>query len=432
MRFISYESVFDIGRADRNYVFDFLNFYSSLENIKKLLSDSFFGGFLLSPSPYSDNVCVCVGSHFNKYNFLKFYDSGVEFYIVQHYTYCQALWLPCEGVIYSANEVFANDILLFWERSKEELLELEYGSKLIGLINGCVRPYHYFYDSLPVLAELKFIDNVKFVDFYGADFLTGCQLGVDGSCVISLSNPNDVAGVCINPGYPIRFGKNKKYLRAQCDSWLLDRIGSVDKLGYPTVWVGICQEKREAHGLLEAVEKFLILVLKESPNAVIYLDGMTRPESIDVVSFRSKVDNEVAVINRIKSTCSQELGCSVGTNLISLSGATATEKIRTAQSVDFFITSALTDSIWCAKFGEKPGICWSGADIQKVKTEHFHPYTFFLSSVVDICNVQGGYSQETFSFDPEGLQAMFLSGLDFSVNCDKRDFVKLMSDKFCL
>lgn len=409
---------------------DFIDFYSDFENLLEILSLSFKSGFLYSRSPFSEGLCQCVGSFLDVYNYLKFSDNGRCFYLVQHHHYLVAMYFPEEKLVFALNSRSANEVLNKIGLVLDSLGEEWEVKEFLGAINGYKRPYHYFYDRAPCLMKMSGIEGFRCIDLTGSAFLSGSLFSDELSSVIVTKSPNNLPGCFINPVFNFGFS-GKDRLRDKFDNWLSSRAEFREsndieqKISKSSIvcWVGISQQKRAYSGLLETLHAFMIRVVSSHDNVLFVFDGLTRPyhKSLrEYAKYSADEDSFLCSLNEMLASSG------ISFDFVSLSGASAESKLIVAKESDFFISSALTDSMWCAKFAKKPGVVYP-CDIVKAKKEHVHPYTFFIPEQSGVL-VEGEYSKESYTFNDK-VSLLLYDCFEVALRFKKSDYVSLVEER---
>ena len=316
------------------------------------------------PSIDGSGKALCYASHtLDNVNLLFFYDlpRGENFLVIQNTMFVSAIFFPDRDILIygSKDEVYYRDILnssakIVFELMKGADLELP---KNYYICNGYPRPYHYFYDHMPtILKALKKNSAVSVVTYGDIAFFSGSEIEklsgagcfFDAQCV-------DDRSVIVFPGLERKYAPDEKVSELKssllsCSNGVLGKAPEVNADFY--LWVGVCSEKRVIVNLLEAISFVIDSAIKKYEKIVVFCDGMTRPVSVDRDKFRDAFcQSEVDMVNELSS-------CYPGVEVVDLVGAKATDKIECARVVDYFFSNALTDSIWCSTFFDKPGLAY--------------------------------------------------------------------------
>nr|WP_298249107.1 hypothetical protein [uncultured Halomonas sp.] len=429
---MNFKNFFDIYCSDADgenlYLNRFIRFFSDEAAIVEAIESAELKGFFSAPSLLNEEgVADCKLSHYGRHNILAFADGPECFFVAQSHSFVYAIFLPIKELVVTneKRESKRKNLVKDFQEACSAFLStsLEEGAKYLGLVNGYGRPYHYFYDRVVNLHRYLEHGASKVLDVGGAAFLSGDSLGASEVFnVPSLSDINDHAPyLCIVPGHPLKRGrKEKKKLCGEFDKWIVEKLKrdceSADEL---YVWIGLCQEKRHVAGFEEAIRKFIVEVSVRYPSVVFLFDGLTRPVEVGEESFIiEKCQDEVSLRDSILTGLK-------GVKWKSMIGKEASEKIMFASKTTLFLSSALTDSMWCARFFKVPGICWSGDRIDLVLKEHIHINTWFLNEGSGFSVTGGEYSNESFYLDADYFYRTSMAGLEFSLEAP-RNFVEKM------
>jgi hypothetical protein len=171
------------------------------------------------------------------------------------------------------------------------------------------------------------------------------------------------------------------------------------------LWLGICAEKRTWLEMPQGIEELISFYAKKKKKLTVILDGLTRSEFEErnkFISKKARKDFEFAeqITKKFPHV-----------RFVNSVGFSAKEKISLAQEIDFFVTNFLTDSMYVARFAEKPGVAYGalGTDVSGLR----HPRTYFLPyyCVRNVGKTKGSWATADYSIEPQKL-------IDF---CDKVD-----------
>lgn|GEM_PF-4051297 len=386
-------------------------------------------GAITIPSIYSNATASCSFSIVaSKKNFLKFVDpNGEEFYVVQNPLYfLYGIYLPKENIIFStvSSQVQTEKMLQhFWVamRRYADVIGTERNRNFLGIINAYPRPYHYFRDKLTILLGYeRVLKGVPILTlekeaFLSADVVPGAvEKVVTGDLNDYLQNQK---GFAIDLGGSFNSDHRQKMLSATQkmrtysvakymeDAEILKSI----KGGGPIIWFGICAEKRSWINQNEILAEIMEKTSDLYPDVVYVFDGMTAPVGVDENEFKNttalrEVEKLKDILGRVHTRAP--------IRYLSLVGVHADKKICVADKIDFFLTSALTDSIWVAHFNRKRGIAYlsNAANIQ----EHNHPKTYIIPKkyVTDSALNASNWSTIDYSIDSNFVCNSFLAGLE--------------------
>lgn len=384
-----------------------VDFFRDENVLSKMLSEAVARNHLTLPSIYGEGNACCVQGFFCGQNTLVFRDGVQVFFITQLSSLLYGIFDIGGRVFYSQERnPGRQDILIRALLAWVDVKRSSHG-KFLGIINGYQRPYHYFYDKIPFLYTLEssLLSRITFLTVRDKAFLPASFFGGENEVVVDdLSGYIDNhEGFAIDIGHPYGFNK-KSHVNDILDSKIkgayeVSKVTSLSGVnGGPVIWFGVCQEKRQWVELLDAVKIFIDRISFSFPNALFVFDGLTRPEYVDEVDFiiADRVRRDVQILEKIVSESKLN-------NYVSLVGKTAKEKLFWAFKTDFFISNALTDSMWCSRFAMKPGVCFSsGSSQSEVLRQHRHPkaHLFPFEHVHDLGDECENWSKMDFSIEP--------------------------------
>lgn len=323
--------------------------YFSRKEFHELLEEALDTNCLEIPCITGQGLATCKSSvYLQGLNILKFEaENGLIFYVIQRLVLCDAIVLPSLNTcIPNPNSSRLKEYIHFLDN------DFEFNEGVFnGVINGYHRPYHYFYDKLyPLLNKLDNLKNseskIPFINVSG-NFLDLER--IDEKFIMTKINDN---GFYLSPSksqYTRTPGSFFNVLKSKTLSIIPTSFLEQHDL---VLWLGFSLEKR----IWSERTPALILLIKEIKskykNPVFIFDGLTstynvNPEKIRTTSSKKEVKDLHLLLELLPNT-----------HFLDLIGATAEQKITIASKVDFFISSHLTDSIWCAALNSKPGITY--------------------------------------------------------------------------
>lgn len=418
--------------------------------IKSLLSAmtsaDFVGGIVLGAlrsnkieinSIFSDGLAICSQSvHIKNRNFLRFCDAQETFYIVQHHKFARALYFPLRSLVVvvdvialpldtieSLNSEVLRNIDLLNRNSR-----LSNETKFHGFIVSYPRPYHFFYDTLPVFYEFfrksdcneirnKQIIHLECGHFFPVARFLGLdnvqeEVFVDSGGLNDASFKNNV--FCLQVGYPEKRQFNFDELDAQLMDFSDNYRDYDQELEQKTqalndcdviVWFGICSEKRAWLEQVEGIVKIIDSIALWNKKIGIVFDGMTRTLLQDRELLRA--EKCLAEINTMNSIL-KKLNAKVNYVHLDLIGASAVSKIYSAKIIDYFVTSFLTDSLYVARVAKKTGLA-HGANLA-MHLDHMHPNTFFVpKKYIEDVSPGKNWSAISYSISPDAIRNIFLN-----------------------
>lgn len=362
-----------------------------------------------------------VFSHYNGNNNYILFVGEVSFWLVQRVSFAFMVIFPKHKIIVHRgkkdNKLLAaiKDINFF---VKKELTLLE--DPFFYLMNGYSRPYHYFYDTMQSYSYWDLSKFSKLLDLKDTAYLPSSVLDVNiSSEVISQSEINSyllknnaigfTASSVPSIGNISFIESFSKYMLSKTNL-SNEKISDLENKNI-LIWIGICQESRCWIEQKEALVK-LIKDLNHCYKDILFIfDGLTCPHYLNSTDFITrKCSKETELLDNII----KESGLT-SKDYFSLIGAKALEKINISHNITFFISDALTDSIWPASFGRKPGVAYS---IERAKAVHFHPKTYFIPNeeIKEIGDGTGNWSRVSFSIDPNFFVEYTLNALSKTID----------------
>lgn len=379
--------------------------FLSIENICHSLftNNSNFFESLLS----NNNIqgCKPVFSHYKNWNNYILFEGYENFWMVQRITLTFAIFFPDRNLIVHRgpkNEKLLSaieDITSF----KTDIVKLN--NPNFCLLNGYPRPFHYYYDTLQTFKYTNLDNFSEIIDINEFAFLpSDIFISNVKSENIALKDINSYLSshnlIGFNTG--ALYGLNNlefikdfsEVIISSTTNKYLTSFNLEDKK--LIIWIGICQESRKWIEQEIALIKLVKEIKNYNNDAFFIFDGLTCPHHIDKEIFRSqKCEKDLRLLNSIID----QSGISEN-DFLSVIGAKSVDKINLAREIDFFISDALTDSIWPATFGNKPGVSYA---IERVKIVQFHPKTCFIpnQNVKEVGSGEGNSARVDFSINPD-------------------------------
>ncbi|MGP9659588.1 hypothetical protein ACT3S5_16270 [Halomonas sp. AOP31-B1-25] len=343
--------------------------WSYSEWVEKIVADKEF--FLRTKKMRLVNGYVSLRSH-GQANFLTFVTDSDNFYTVVQRLEC--VWSVIDhenNVAYIEKELTGSrlrsfyDFFKFIRKNHISFSSPEFMGILFANHN---RPYHQVYDCVSSFLKLeeKFSYGLVSKEY---SFFSPSSLGRN-SCLINSKEVKNVLGgfyvfPCIDRCISIENTVAK----------MLGNIQSKkNKYNIPVVWVGLGGLKRTLIGLEEFLNKFIENSLEEHGDCFFIFDGLTSPVGEDfLIASKEYNSKEKKVIARIVEKRN------LHGKYIELFGAKAEEKLQWASIADFFVSNALTDSMWCSLFYRLPGVVhYSPLSLKEVLKTQKHYKSYFL------------------------------------------------------
>lgn len=416
--------VLDVDKKILKNVRRLLDYFEIEKNLTKIFGEAKKNGFISIPSVYSDNKAYCCFSLYAIRNFLKFSDKNEYFYIVQHQNFLNSVYLPKQNLIFTqeSNIVLHQNLINNFNQQIKKYYNCiaPTNNKFLGIINGYSRPAHYFYDRFPVLYKhcidhghatitLKdeaFLKIKTIFQHYHEDYVKDLNEYAKTNNGFAINSSGHFCG-------SIQRKKNarkiaKKIAGLVCINLPLESRANIDdffKRCSHVVWIGICKEKRIWPERYETIELFINDILNIYPHVGFVFDGLTSKAFETMDSLRNdKANPEVLELNSLMKDLKFKI------KYLDLIGASAQKKIYAASNVDYFFTSAITDSMWASHFNRKPGLAYK-SNIAKLFHSHYKTYIFPDKYVTDLDDGETNQARKGFSIPPNIINKYLIGGL---------------------
>lgn len=370
-------------------------------------------------------------------NIIRFVDENETFYICQRLKINSGFYFPKRKLVISfgipleAIHQLNHEVLTCLMTKNHDKHETE--GSVYGVIIDFNRPYHYFYDIFPFLddymGESK-SKNLRVVHFDSAFFDIASFYDLNFSNEKwNLSRLNDYLFenrlCCVTPGYPTQ-NRNKNdpdelndidlRIRNFCSDQYKPKLKKFDDYEFK-IWIGLSSEKRKWIEQEEALKLVIDYLKNKYKTILIVVDGLTATIDGKREDILEESSNELRLLAKLQQSY-KEL------EFVNLIGAISAKKIAFASIVDFFICDFLTDSMWCARFGRKPGIGYGSSmarEMLEKRKDHVHTKTFFIdqTEIKDILHpLTDNWARQSISMNPTVFFDFFINSIE-SINSDK-------------
>lgn len=430
LKIVSYAKIAGASEVElslRKRVKTLLVFFRSEDSLGNIYRQAQERGFVELPSVYSNHKAKCSFSVYSaEKNFLRFVDrSGKFFYVIQNPRYfLHSVYLPEDNIIFStiSSKPKILQMLRSFEKDLQEFDDIglvERNYNFLGVINGYSRPYHYFRDKVTTLLFLEeYLAGVSVLTlqdraFLRADLING---GKESMVVGSLNaHLHKHRGFALDPAgsFSPSYRNNMDVAAASIWKKVHTKFESSDiatsiEGRSPVVWFGICSQKRIWINQNSTIASIIDAIVDEYPDALFVFDGLTATVGVDESEFRNTAAAaEIISLEDILSRVSKP----ERVRYLSLIGAHAEKKIFVGSKVDFFLSSALTDSIWVAHFNRKRGLAYLSTVANS--DEHSHPKTYVAPAVYvqDEDSESKNWSTVNYTLNSDFIQWSFLNGI---------------------
>lgn len=357
---------------------------------------------LVLRNPFAPGFAICNQSFIvNGLNILVFQADAEYFFIAQHLHSADMVFFPKRNLVlllaggHHDLSVFRALILTLIRQPEilRQINEKNARSQFLGIVVNDLTPYHFFYDILPALEELK---QKSLLDYAGPIYALNGKEYLSIASLYGLSSaessarPADLAAMQNkNGGFFLYVGASstskfdatipkldERLIEfSSSPSWSnVDTRADEELMGRgPVIWIGISSFKRSWINQVEALRNTLCTLLGKYPSLFVIFDGMTS----SVFSSVNKDDLTLAD----EAIVSEIVGSILEPNqYLSMVGRTSLEKIQYAKIADLFIANYSTGSMYPARIHKKPGVAHlSKAMLPAVESMHVHFNTRLIS-----------------------------------------------------
>lgn len=286
------------------------------------------------------------------------------------------------------------------------------------LFGGHVRPYHQVYDCSLTFNELCLKSNRKKIinsdiSFFPARLFPG---DVETWNVMRLSR-KDKGFFLLSCRDGLAKEKQLRafFKRVQDFAGLeKERLqvnpGYINPQGKLVIWLGTNFMKRSFVEQEEFFDFFIQRVLQLSSNVLFVVDGVTATLGQNKKQLQ---DNNLVQEKRFVERLITKHN--LKGKLVSLIGERAIDKLAYASFADFFVTNALTDSMWCSAFFRKPGVLhYSPLALSEALITQRHYKAYFIpKNMISSERKKGKPSPwADYSINPSELSTLCFDGLN--------------------
>ncbi|MFM4986089.1 hypothetical protein ACEUB5_20675 [Aeromonas veronii] len=379
-----------IPQKTRNNILKFIEYASSFDFGPNIVESSLINGVIKVPSPIHINTvayCDC-SFYIAPFNYLRFISNGDVFYIVQHFSFCDALYIPkLDFHHFLSIGIDKNE----WHKNIENST-LSYNKKIGGLNSVFAmhnRPYHYNYDislGLHLLNERGLLEKIPLLTLHeGKSFFRPSKL-VNNKINELILNDDDFTSHLNKPGFSILAGhqithsaKESVYRDLFADFDLTirnnnltiphsDFVGKICKeLNQCTVrlWFGITSQKRKLINQEEEISRTINIFCTMFDSVGVIIDGWTSPLKKSEGDIK-QIESDNYISEAIKKSLKYD-----NVSYHSIIGLTTEEKLKITQFIDVFLANHGAGSMHIDRMGNRYGVThnsniWSAADLAHI------------------------------------------------------------------
>ncbi|MGJ9425480.1 hypothetical protein ACHABX_06500 [Nesterenkonia halotolerans] len=325
---------------------------------------------LLHPLTGAPAACYASVSHDNIYNLLAFSDGSEPVFVIQRVSFMDGIYFPERNIFLSFRLQDVHIEKLF-DQVDFSNIDLSEPRDFSGFIISHHRPYHFFYDVMPAMADVDTTWNgtekdknaVELVQLQGGDYLPVNVLYPAYLCYTASSSylnhrtklrrkyyfkvgyfglKGDVQEASIN-----RFDRSILESR-----FTHERVRLPDEKVRPlTLSFDISNEKGTWRSMPQDVPQIVRLVSKQLDSEIhVVFDGWTLPHTPSMRDLR-RVREERSLAGSIRRRLQ---GIAAGVD--SLVGASPRDKIERLYEVDAFVARYGTGSMFVSRMLRRPGV----------------------------------------------------------------------------
>lgn len=391
---------------------DFITNSRKFEFGPNMVESAIKKGFIEIGSPLQRNesaTCSC-SFYVAPFNYLKFITKGIVFYIIQHFSFCDAIYIPAYGVFFFSPGIVKE----LWYKVIAKTTLSASNTIQDGLFNSVFithdRPYHYNYDlalGVFLLEKKRLLEQIPSLILNEERAFFSISRCINKNINEKILSPKDFNRHLNSPGFSILAGhqvvhsaNESAYLELfkDLDSVILKNClahsqttyinNIVSKLtdGDVTLWFGITSQKRKLLNQVDEIVRAINVFSMLFERVGVVIDGWTsplKPSEKDLL----EIDNDTQVLIDIKNKV-----ISSNVDFFSSIGASSEEKIIIAKHVDVFLANHATGSMHVDRIAGRFGVThnsntWVAADFA-----HLHRNSIKISSsnITDVINSDKG------------------------------------------
>lgn len=408
----------------------------------QLVESALANGFIKIASPLHTNTDAYCRSSFYvaPFNFLRFVSNGDVFYLIQHFSFCDAIYIPKLGIHHFLSAWINKST---WH-GKIEQFTLLYDKKSEGVFNSVLamhhRPYHYNYDialGLHLLNKHGLLEKIPLLALHEEKAYFRPSKLINHGIKEVIFNENDFKSHLNQPGFSILAGyqithsakeATSRALFTELDfnirnnntavfhSEFVNEICTNLNKSEVRIWFGITSQKRKLVNQEEEIAKTIKIFSKIFNNISVVIDGWTSP--------LKKSENDVKEIESdlLVAEAIQKLVGVTDVSFHSAIGLTTEEKLTIIEHIDVFLANHGAGSMHIDRMGNKFGVThnsniWSAADFAHI---HNNSIKIDQRHIIDSGSIDKGQDYVDYSVAPKVIAQNMLLQYFNSIN-NKQD-----------
>lgn len=319
-------------------------------------------------------------------------DSNEVILVVQKYYYIDQIFfidrklLIKLGHIYLEKNQFIADLHKAYLQYENGKTKLDYS---YALDVSSSRPWHSLYSMLGSLNVVytKFVDNYPSIPiYYGSDIVFLDYAHYFERIETVIKRPD----LCVRiekqcyawPPYEVDQILLKKARDTELNlevAFILEKQVKKKSHNKPIIWIGLAVEKRRHISFLDAMKKFITMMITVSPDVLFIFDGLTSPIDLETQAVTESFAEDKVVLDKLL-----EMILPQNINYIHGSGLSVKQKLRLADLCDFFISDSGTASIYPDRFSRKVGVTFKPNSWPAGEHQHFNSVAIDQTRIYDI------------------------------------------------
>lgn len=326
--------------------------------------------------------------------FVRFSDGLDSVYVLQKVSAIDAVFIPSRNFLFKfqhSDGMNLNKLLTSIVRGLLHQAAHKYPSRFLGFNVGHERPAHLMQDVLPGVAYLDeqrlLHPEIKWCTQNGGDYIDLSACFANTSKATNYPQQLEPGQFTCQMGAPMVYHSPGRFdagfydrifqrlvnmaSAVESDSFALHLLSGKQSF---VLWLGVSSQKRiwlnQVEGLIKVIEMFQL----NFPNLLVAFDGWTTPIT--------PLPTDIVEIRRDSEVVQKVLGAlAVKPAHINLVGARVSQKIAVAKYTSFYLTSALTGSIWVSRALKNKGLLHISNPLREIAEHHLgNPNAILLDS----------------------------------------------------
>jgi len=382
----------------------FIKIASSLDFGPEIVDSALINNSIKIKSPLHNSTFAYCDCSFYKapFNYLRFISNDTVFYIIQHFSFCDAIYIPKLGI---------HHFLSVWIDKDNYFKHIERitltSDKKSGIFNSVFvahnRPYHYNYDmalGLYLLEKKQLLEKIPSLVLNEEKCFFQPSKLINRKINELILSDNNFTNYLNQPGFSIlaghqNFNSAKESVYCSLFSDLDSRLRSNSELMINsnvvssicenlkncnvTLWFGITSQKRKLINQEEEIARTIKIFCDMFEHVGVVIDGWTSPLK------KSENDSNQIASDILVAEAIENLTTAENISFYSTIGLTTEEKLNITNYIDVFLANHGAGSMHIDRMGNRFGVThnsniWSAADFVHI---HNNSYAISQDKIVD-------------------------------------------------